>query len=190
MKSLWMLIMFFGLLFNGIAQDMTGITGEGKTKDGKKVGKWVYTCDATGEEIGEERYDGDGMKHGYQTWKNCEGILLYEYNYDHGVKLGVQKEYFEISGKQLKREWSMVERSKKCSKQMNDDFTTDPEWYKEYYKNGRIKIELKGLPCEEKTVTKYRTSNGTEWIITYDDRGQWVSGPRIEEAIFNNQDIR
>lgn len=182
-------MVFLGLILSVSAQDMKGITGDGKMKDGKKVGKWVYTCDSTGAKVGTENYDGDGQLHGYQTWSNCDGYKISEYNYEHGIKMGKQKDYFEY-GNRVKREWNVIERSKKCKKINGEKEDTDIEWYKEYSHNRKLIIELEGDPCGKRTITKYRESGGQEWHIRYDDNGQWIDGPRHQEREIFGPDLR
>ena len=188
MKKLTILTIFLSLLGVSFAQDLNGITGEGKTKDGVKVGKWTYVCDSTGKEVGVERYDGDGKLHGYQTWYSCDGYRISEYNYEHGVKMGTQKDYYEY-GNRLKREWSLIEQPKKCKNAYGDKGKATIESYKEYFSNGKVMIEMKGDPCGKRMITKNRPSGGQEWTIRYDDQGQWIDGPRIQEQEIFSQDL-
>ena len=176
------LVAIFALLasISFTQEAMDGITGEGKMKDGHKVGKWNYTCESTGKEIGKESYDGDGLKHGYQTWHDCEGNILSEYNYEHGKRMGTQKEYYNHD-RRLKREWSMIERPKKCRETKADKDATDIEWYNSFYENGKPEIVWQGDPCGERKITKFRSTNGTEWILEYDDEGNYKFGPRDQE---------
>lgn len=181
------LLLFVSIGFSQETEKMEGITGEGKTKDGHKVGKWKYTCDATGKEVGRESYDGKGLLDGFCTMSDCEGNVLYEYNYDSGRKMGKQKEYYPFA-KHLRKEWSMVKSPKECGKDKKDG--TEPEYYKEWYESGKLMIEWVGKPCGERIITKYRPTNGTEWIIKYDIHGKYKFGPRDQERAINNEDLR
>ena len=183
---------FVGLLMitaNVVAQEGPGVRGEGKMKDGHKVGKWSYICELTSIEIGIENYDGDGLKHGYQTWQDCDGNLLSEYNYEHGKKLGIQKEYYPHD-RRLKREWSMMEMPKKCRKTDADKEATSIEYYKSYYESGKKEVVWEGNPCGERTIIKYRESGGTHWTIEYDIDGNYKIGPREEERRIDSEEIR
>lgn len=171
------------------AQPGEGISGEGKMKDDHKVGKWSYTCDATGKLAGEEEYDGDGLLNGYVTWYDCDGNLLKEYNYKHGKKIGKQKEFYPV-GRHVKREWSMMERPKQCQKSKADKDATDIDWYKSYYENGKLEVEWNGHPCGERKITKHRETGGIYWIIEYDIDGNYKHGPKAEEQKINNDSLR
>ena len=189
MRKITKLFLFMLIASSTIAQPTEGVTGEGKTKDGKKVGKWIYTCDVTGKEVGTEKYDGDGLLDGYATWYDCDGNILAEYNYEHGKKLGDQKEYYPFNRK-VKREWSMIERPKKCQKTKADKEATDIEWYKSYYESGKLEVEWEGEPCGQRTITKHRETGGTHWTIEYDREGNYKFGPRDEERKINSEEIR
>lgn len=188
MKKIRLLAMF--VLFGGIAmaQPGEGISGEGKMKDGHKVGKWTYTCDETGKEVGIEKYDGDGQLHGYVTWKDCNGNVLKEYNYEHGKKMGEQKEYYDFAHR-LKREWSIIPRPKECQETKADKDAADIEWYRSYYESGKLMVEWEGDPCGERKITKHRETGGVHWIIEYDDNGQYKYGPREEERAINTEEL-
>jgi antitoxin component YwqK of YwqJK toxin-antitoxin module len=181
-------IFYFLISTLSIAQSENGITGEGKMKDGHKVGKWVYTCDETGEEIGKESYDGDGKLHGYSEWFNCEGKRKAEYNYDHGKLLGKQKEY-HADGK-LKVEWVVIDMPKKCQRSKEDKNKRIIESFYSYYENGQKEIVWEGDPCGRYTVTKYRSTNGTEWEIKFDDNNQYQFGPRVKQLELIEEFVR
>ena len=180
------MLLFCAALF---AQNRDGISGEGKMKDGHKVGKWTYTCDSTGVQIGEEKYDGDGLLDGYVTWSDCNGNLLSEYKYEHGKKMGEQKEYFPY-GRRVKREWSIISRPKECRKSKADKDATDIDWYKSYYESGKLMVEWEGEPCGERKITKHRETGGVHWIIEYDIDGNYKHGPRAEERKIDNDSIK
>lgn len=189
MKKIYSLVILLITASVTMAQPGEGISGEGKTKDGHKVGKWIYTCDATGKEVGEEKYDGDGLLDGYATWYDCDGNLLKEYNYEHGKKIGTQKEFYPFDRK-IKREWSMMERPKRCQKIEAHKGLTDIEWYTSYYKNGKPMVEWKGDPCGQRKIIKYNETGGTLWVVEYDVDGRWKHGPRTEEKMINNDSLR
>lgn len=190
MRKTILLVVFTLLTVVSYAQaDKEGVTGSGKMKDGHKIGQWIYTCESTGKEVGKESFDGNGLLNGYQTWYDCEGNILSEYNYEHGKKMGTQKEYFNHD-RILKREWSMMERPKECRKTKADKDETDIEWYNSFYENGKPEIVWEGNPCGARKITKFRSTNGTEWILEYDDEGNYKFGPRNEERKINSNDIR
>ena len=180
------MIMMASFIFG---QDMVGVKGIGKMKDGHKVGKWSYICELTSVEVGKENYDGDGLKDGYQTWQDCDGNLLSEYNYEHGKKIGVQKEYYPHD-RRLKREWSMMELPKKCRKTDADKEATAIDYYHSFYESGKREVVWEGNPCGERSIIKYREASGTHWTIEYDIDGNYKHGPREEERAIDSEELR
>lgn len=177
-KSGITLVLCFAALVS-FAQSTEGISAEGKSEAGKKIGKWVYTCDATGKVVGKESYNGEGELDGYVEWYTCDGKRVHEYNYSNGIKMGEQKEY-HADGK-LKREWTITEMPKDCQKSKEDKGKRIVESYLSYYENGLKEIEMEGDPCGRHKITKFRSTNGTEWIIEYDDDNNYKFGPKEQE---------
>ena len=129
------------------------IHGEGKLKEGKRVGTWIYHW--TNGNKGDEKNFKNGELDGLWTEWYENGQIKGKYNYKNGGKDGLHTEWYENGqGKKYERTYKDGERNGK---------------YTEYYENGQKKEEGTYISREKEGLSGINIGLMTKW---YKKNGQ------------------